>query len=111
MGTGLPACASRIRRQGRLRPRVLWRSFARLGGLCYRNHMVPSEQAYRRFQRRVDRLCFLIVATDIPERDIAIERLFLSTEAARLFPERFRFYKMLYESRFRRLLEQFRHSR
>jgi hypothetical protein len=70
--------------------------------------VVPSEQAYSRFQRRVDRLCFLIVATDIPERDINIERLFLRTEAARLFPERFRFYEMLYESRFQRLLEQFR---
>ena len=70
--------------------------------------VVPSEQAYRRFQGRVDRLCFLIVATDISERDIAIERLFLRTEAARLFPDRFRIYKMLYESRFERLLDQFR---
>jgi hypothetical protein len=73
--------------------------------------MFPSEQAYRRFQRRVDRLCFLIVATDTSDRDIAIERLFLRTEASRLFPERLRVYEMLYESRFRRLLEQFRASR
>jgi len=72
--------------------------------------MVPSEQAYCRFQRRVDRLSFMIMATDISERDIAIERLFLRTEVARLFPERFRFYDMLYESRFRRLVEQFRHK-
>ncbi len=72
--------------------------------------MVPSEQAYQRFQRRVDRLSFLIVATDISERDISIERLFLRTEVARLFPERSKFYKMLYESRFDRLVEQFRHN-
>ena len=72
--------------------------------------MVPSEQTYCRFQRRVDRLCFLIVATDVSERDIAIERLFLRTEAARLFPDRFRFYEMLYESRFQRLLDQFRRT-
>jgi len=72
--------------------------------------MVPSEQAYRRFQRRVDRLCFLIVASDATEQDIAIERLFLRTEAARLFPDRFQFYEMLYESRFQRLLQQFRHN-
>jgi hypothetical protein len=72
--------------------------------------MVPSEQAYHRFQRRVDRLSFMIVATDISERDIGIERLFLRTEAARLFPDRYRFYDMLYESRFRRLVEQFRHK-
>jgi hypothetical protein len=76
--------------------------------LCYGTLVVPSEQAYRRFQRRVDRLCFLIVATECAEKDIAIERLFLRTEAARLFPERFYLYDMLYESRFRRLLEQFR---
>ena len=73
--------------------------------------VVPSEQAYSRFQRRVDRLAFLIVATDISERDITIERLFLKTEAARLFPDRFQFYEMLYESRFDRLVEQFRRDR
>ena len=68
----------------------------------------PSEQAYRRFQRRVDRLSFLIVASNLSEREIDIERLFLRTEAARLFPERYRFYEMLYESRFQRLIDQFR---
>ena len=73
--------------------------------------MVPSEQAYRRFQRRVDRLCFLIVASDASERDINIERLYLRTEAARLFPEKYRLYDILYESRFRRLLTQFRGAR
>ena len=73
--------------------------------------VVPSEQDYRRFQRRVDRLCFLIIATDTSERDIDIERLFLRTEAARLFPEKRRLYEMLYESRFRRLLAQFRGAR
>ncbi len=53
----------------------------------------------------------MIVATDISEHDIGIERLFLlPLEAARLFPDRFRFYEMLYESRFRRLVEQFRHQ-
>jgi hypothetical protein len=73
--------------------------------------VVPSEQAYRRFQRRADRLCFLIVATDTPEREINIERLFLRTEAARLFPEKSQLYDMIYESRFRRLLAQFRGAR
>ena len=73
-----------------------------------RYRVVPSEQAFTRIQRRVDRLAFLIVATDISERDISIERLFLKTEAARLFPDRFKFYEMMYESRFDRLVEQFR---
>jgi hypothetical protein len=73
--------------------------------------VVPNEQAYRRFQRRADRLCFLIVASDAPEREINIERLFLRTEVARLFPDKYRLYDMIYESRFRRLLEQFRSAR
>jgi len=73
-----------------------------------RCRVFASEQAYRRFQRRVDRLTFLIVATGISERDISIERLFLRTEVARLFPERYKFYEMLHESRFDRLVEQFR---
>ena len=70
--------------------------------------VVPTEQAYRRLQQRADRLCFLIVASDQPEREINIERLFLRTEAARLFPEKRQLYEMIYESRFRRLLAQFR---
>jgi len=48
------------------------------------------------------------VASDVPDREINIERLFLRTEAARLFPEKRQFYEMIYESRFRRLLTQFR---
>jgi hypothetical protein len=77
--------------------------------LAYR--VVPSEQAYRRLQRRADRLCFLIVASNLPEREINIERLFLRTEAARLFPDQRQWYDMVYESRFRRLLAQFRGAR
>lgn len=69
--------------------------------------MIAHEQEYRRLQRRVDRLCFLIVATDCSENEIAIERLYLRTEVARLFPEKYALYDMLYESRFRRLREQF----
>jgi hypothetical protein len=97
-----------IRRRGRLRHHG---AAVAIGGgskavlLC---QVFPSEQAYSRIQRRVDRLAFLIVATDISERDISIERLFLKTEAARLFPDRFKFYEMMYESRFDRLVEQFR---
>jgi hypothetical protein len=64
--------------------------------------------AYRKWQRRIDRLSFLIVATDTDEREIEIERLYLRTEAARLFPNKLPVYDMIYESRFRRLWSQFR---
>ena len=70
--------------------------------------MEVSDAAYREFQRRVDRLCSLIVASDCSEREIDIERLHLRVQAATLFPDKMRLYDWIYESRFRRLREQFR---
>jgi hypothetical protein len=64
--------------------------------------------AYRKWQQRIDRLRFLIVATDTPWQEINIERLYLRTEAARLFPDKLAMYDMIYESRFQRLWNQFR---
>jgi hypothetical protein len=68
------------------------------------------DEEVARFQRRADWVSFLIVATDCPESQIAVERLNLRTEAARLFPEKYYLYDMIYESRFRRLWQQFRES-
>jgi hypothetical protein len=68
----------------------------------------PSEQAYRNFQRHVDRLRLSIVASDCSDREIDIERLHLRVQAADLFPEKLPLYDMVYESRFRRLRQQFR---
>jgi hypothetical protein len=50
----------------------------------------------------------LIVASDCSDRDIDIERLHLRVQAATLFPEKMPLYDMVYESRFRRLRQQFR---
>ena len=58
----------------------------------------PSEQAYRNFQRHVDRLCLLIVASDCSDREIDIERLHLRVQAAVLFPEKMPLYDMVYET-------------
>jgi len=69
-----------------------------------------NEQTYRNFQRHVDRLCFLIVASDCPDREIDIERLHLRVQAMSLFPDKIPLYDMIYESRFRRLCDQFRRS-
>jgi hypothetical protein len=68
----------------------------------------PNQKAYRDFQRHVDRLCVLIVASDCSDREIDIERLHLRVQAATLFPEKMELYDMIYESRFRRLRQQFR---
>jgi hypothetical protein len=75
--------------------------------------MFPQENRdalYRRFQRRVDRLCFLIVANDTPRQQIELERMNLRAQAMSLFPEKLELYDMIYESRFRRLWEQFRQT-
>jgi hypothetical protein len=50
----------------------------------------------------------LIVSTDCPEEQINIARLALRTDAARYFPEKLHLFDLIYESRFRRLWQQFR---
>src|SRR5437016_12373043 len=73
--------------------------------------MFPEEDRdalYLEFRRRADRLCFLIVATDTPRKEIEMERLNLRGLAISLFPEKLRLYELVYESRFRRLWGQFR---
>jgi hypothetical protein len=72
--------------------------------------MESNERDYRNFQRHVDRLCFLIVATNCPDREIDIEKLHLRVQAMRLFPDKISLYDLIYESRFRRLREQFRQN-
>jgi hypothetical protein len=61
--------------------------------------MEPSQQAYRNFQRHVDRLCLLIVASDCSDGEIDIERLHLRVQAATLFPERMPLYDMVAKAR------------
>jgi hypothetical protein len=56
----------------------------------------------------VNRFCFLIVASECSDREIDIERLPLRVQVATLFPEKIPLYDMVYESRFRRLRQQFR---
>jgi len=70
--------------------------------------METAEEMYRNFQRRIDRLCFLIVASNCTERELEIERLHLRVQAVKLFPGKMPLYDLIYESRFRRLREQFR---
>lgn len=67
-----------------------------------------QEAGYRRLQREADRICFLIVASDYPAVDIAIEIRKLREYALEEFPGRGRLFRMIYESRFRRLWRQFR---
>jgi hypothetical protein len=60
------------------------------------------------FQRKADKIAFLIVASDYERIDVEIEKAELREECARLFPDKLELYDMIYESRFQRLWEQFR---
>ena len=59
-------------------------------------------------RRMADRIAVLIVSTDYPLIDIAIERSKLRDEAEQFFPDRLEAYDRIYESRFDRLIEQWR---
>jgi hypothetical protein len=67
--------------------------------------MEAAEQAYRAFQRQVDRVCTLILFQR-PVCEIESARIELRSEAMRLFPDKAQLYEIIYESRFRRLSEQ-----
>jgi hypothetical protein len=86
-----------------LRKRVF---FPRGTALCYVQVMEATEQAYRAFQRQVDRVCTLILF-ERPECEIERARIELRSEAKRFFPDNAQLYEIIYESRFRRLWDQF----
>ena len=67
-----------------------------------------DEESYRELQRRADRICSLIVASDYPAIDIVIGIRQLRDFAESRFPDRLVLFEMVYESRFRRLWKQFR---
>ena len=70
--------------------------------------MFESDREYRDFQRRVDRLCSMILSSECPAEEVERQRLKLRVEAFAAIPERIDLYEMVYESRFTRLWEQFR---
>ena len=77
---------------------------ARLGALC------AEDEAVRALQRQADRICEMIVSGDVAQIDIEIQQTALREAIARAFPEKQSLYQLLYETRFRRLWQQFRHG-
>ena len=69
------------------------------------------ENARRRMKivsRMADRICQLILRSDFPKIDIEIEKIRLKNQIMEFFPGRMKLYELIYESRFKRLWEQFR---
>lgn len=70
--------------------------------------MIDAREKTRQFQRMADRLCVLILSSDLPAVDIAIEKEKVRQRCLELYPEKEYLYEMIYESRFDRLWDQFR---
>ncbi len=77
---------------------------ARLQALC------AEDEAVRALQRHADQICELIVSGDVPLIDIEIKQAALRDAVVRAFPEKQALYQLLFDSRFRRLWQQFRHD-
>ena len=71
----------------------------------------PETSLMEELKRKADLLCILILRSDYPEVDIAIERARLREWCEATFPDRMDLYDMVYESRFDRLIEQFGNDR
>ena len=69
--------------------------------------MVDSRQAMRDLQHEADRVCVLILSSDLPAIDIEIEKNKVRERCLELYPDREELYEMIYESRFQRLWDQF----
>ena len=70
--------------------------------------IVDPRQAMRDLQRLADRVCVLILSSDLPAIDIEIEKNKVRERCPDLYPDREELYEMIYESRFQRLWDQFR---
>ena len=77
---------------------------ARLSTLC------AADDSIRGLERQADRICDMIISWDIPQLDIEIQQTHLRQAVARRFPEQQTLYQLIFESRFRRLWQQFRHA-
>ena len=60
--------------------------------------------------RLADQVCFLILTPEYPDVDVRIAQEEVRRRCEELFPERMDLYGMVYESRFNRLWDQFRHD-
>jgi hypothetical protein len=70
--------------------------------------MPDPRDRMRELQRLADWVCVLILSSDLPAIDIAIERNKVREQCLELYPDREDLYEMIYESRFERLWDQFR---
>ncbi len=71
-------------------------------------HAPETPDPAAELRKRADRISRLILSTDYPEIDIQIEIADLRRWCREQLPERLDLFEMVYVSRFRRLMAQFR---
>ena len=69
---------------------------------------MSEDRVAAEIQRAADRICTLILFGDYPRVDVEIERTNLKRRVRELLPDRVELFEMVYESRFRRLWNQWR---
>lgn len=74
----------------------------RLDAVC------AEDEQVRLLQRQAEHICEMIVSGEVPPIDIEIQQAALRQAIERNFPDKQALYQLLYESRFRRLWQQFR---
>jgi len=62
----------------------------------------------RELAAMAEHVCQLILSSDYPDVDVAIEKEKVRARCEELFPDRMDLYEMIYESRFQRLWDQWR---
>jgi len=62
----------------------------------------------RELSKMADRVCHLILSSDWPDVDVAIEKEKVRAFCEESFPDRMDLYEMIFESRFQRLWDQWR---
>jgi len=74
-------------------------------------HSLESEEIRKKakeIQLDADKICDMILNGEYPEVDIQIEMNQLKEKVEQYFPNKKQLYEMIYESRFKRLWDQFR---
>ena len=69
-----------------------------------------EDDRVRAVQQQAERICELIVSGEVPPIDVEIQQSALRATFLRAFPGKAALYPLLYETRFRRLWQQFRHG-
>ncbi len=67
-------------------------------------------EAQRELSNMADRVCHLILSSEYPDVDVAIEKEKVRARCEELFPDRMELYEMIYENRFQRLWDQWRET-